>query len=200
MVWLGFCNLRDSSAVSSSQTVWEAVPRTILKPTLYSAYDLDFCGKQKLMVYAKKTNCANFCNLMFIALPHYIMLWKAVIRHIKTLIRFETISNKDFYHIDLLCWERLLCQVSRSTVGFSAGFTVGPKCPGLHWVPPDRGKGGGWGAGQQLCSKALGRQQTEQEWAEITPGTTTLRAVVAETATRDFCPPGHIFELHWDHC
>lgn len=74
MVWLGFCNLRHSSAMLSSQTVWEAVPRMILRPTLYSAYDLDFCGKQKLMVYAKNTNCANFCNLMFIALPHYIML------------------------------------------------------------------------------------------------------------------------------
>lgn len=76
----------------------------------------------------------------------------------KSLIKFERISNKDFYHIDLLCWERPP-QANRSIVGFNAGLH-------LVWVHPDMGKGRVWGvwwAGQQLCCKALGRQHTEHK-------------------------------------
>lgn len=91
----------------------------------------------------------------------------------KTLIKFERISNKDFCPLDLLCWERPPCQVA-----FSAD-----QCTALHlvWV-----KEGVWGAGQQLCSRAPGRQQTEREWAErssrATWRLTTPTVVVAEPA------------------
>lgn len=44
----------ETLTMSSLRTAWEAVPRMILRPTLYSAYVLDFCKKQKLMVYLKK--------------------------------------------------------------------------------------------------------------------------------------------------
>lgn len=156
-LWLGFCDLRDSFTMSSSQTAWEAVPRMILRPTLHPAYDLDSWKKQKLMVYFKNQIELIFCKLIFIALPHYVVLCKAVIRHQKNSqkIKFECISNKDFCHIDLLCWERPLCQANRSIVGFKAD-----QCTGLLlvWVHPDMVKEGLWGAGQQLCSKALSRQ------------------------------------------
>lgn len=136
----------------------------------------------KIICLFKKNKLSYFfCKLMFIVLPHYTVLWKAITGHKKTLIKFERTSNKDFYHIDLLCWERPPCQDNRSLVGFKAD-----QCTALHvgWVCPDMRKGGGLTGWTAALQQSPWQTTTEHEWAERSPRVpwrlTTPEVVVAE--------------------